>query len=327
MPYITLFTAIAIASVAAAYSIAGLVAIFPTAVIPVIVMGVSLEVGKLVAASWLHRNWRETPFLLKSYLTSAVVVLMLITSMGIFGFLSKAHIEQTITQGGNNVLQLEQIERRIARQEKIVFDSELVIKQLDDAVATLVEYDRIRGDEGALAVRQSQKSERETLNLRIDEAYENINKLQTQAAPLREDQLSLEAEVGPIKYIAELIYSEEAEAPLESAVRVVILLLVFVFDPLAVCLLLAANRSFDLKTKRRMEFFDDGFLRVDPNDVAQGFESPEEEVEKFYEADEDDIDDIYDEVHDEILDTHGTSRRRSPYEKQHDINRKYVHKR
>jgi hypothetical protein len=235
--------ALAISGVAAWYSIAGLIAIFSGATTAIIIMGGVLEAGKLVTASWLYRNWKQVPFLLKSYLTSAVVVLMFITSMGIFGFLSKAHLEQSISVGGTNELQIENLERQIARQQSIVADSEIVLSQLDAQVQTLIDYDRIRGPSGSIATRQGQAEERQALNETIDAAYVRIEELETDLAPLQQEKLAIEVEVGPLKYIAELIYGDQARDFFDEAVRWVILLIVFVFDPLAVLLLIAANMT------------------------------------------------------------------------------------
>jgi hypothetical protein len=241
MGLLTLVMALAISGVAAWYSIAGLIAIFSGATTAIIIMGGVLEAGKLVTASWLYRNWKQVPFLLKSYLTSAVVVLMFITSMGIFGFLSKAHLEQSISVGGTNELQIENLERQIARQQSIVADSETVLSQLDAQVQTLIDYDRIRGPSGSIATRQGQAEERQALNETIDAAYIRIEELQTTLTPLQQEKLAIEVEVGPLKYIAELIYGDQARDFFDEAVRWVILLIVFVFDPLAVLLLIAAN--------------------------------------------------------------------------------------
>ncbi len=243
MPYLVLVVALLISGVAAWYSIVGLTAIFAAAKIPIIVMGASLEVGKLVAASWLYQNWERAPFLLKSYLTIAVVALMFITSMGIFGFLSKAHIDQTIGFG-DNLLSLEQIDLRIAREQTRIDDANLVISQLDEAVQTLLNNERIRGTDGAIAVRESQKDEREFLNNIIDSAFISMAVFQSEKLELSREQLSIEAEVGPIRYIAELFYGSNPDrATLDGAIRWVILIIIFVFDPLAVLLLVAANMS------------------------------------------------------------------------------------
>lgn len=243
MGLLTLVMALAISGVAAWYSIAGLVAIFSGAATAIIIMGGVLEAGKLVTASWLYNNWKEVPFLLKSYLTTAVVVLMLITSMGIFGFLSKAHLEHSISVGGTNELQITNLERQIARQQSIIADAETVLTQLDQQVAVLIEYDRIRGPTGSIAVRESQSEERGLLNKTIDAAYIRIDGLQKDLTPLQQEKLAIEVEVGPLKYIAELIYGDQARDFFDEAVRWVIMLIVFVFDPLAVLLLIAANMT------------------------------------------------------------------------------------
>ena len=241
MGFLTLFIAIAISAVAAWYSIVGLMAIFSAAAIPIAIMGGVLEVGKLVTASWLYQNWKKIPKTLKVYLTSAVIILMFITSMGIFGFLSKAHIDQTVVSGDNS-LQITQLDKQIAREQRTINDAEKVIVQLDAQVATLIEYDRIRGPSGSIAVRRSQQAERRDLNQVIGEGSTRIAKIQEKRAGLEKEQLKLEAEVGPIRYVAELFYGEKADREmLEAAVRWVIIVIIFVFDPLAVLLLIAAN--------------------------------------------------------------------------------------
>ena len=238
-------SALFLSAVAAFYSIVGLVSIFPAAEIPIIIMGVSLEICKLVAASWLYRNWTTSPRFLKYYFSSAVVILSFITSMGIFGFLSKAHIEQT-TVVGDNTLQIGLIDKKIQRQQKRIDDAELVISQLDQAVQTLINYDRVRGPTGAIATREKQKPERIELNKIIDDAQVIVSDLQVQKFTLNKQQIAFEAEVGPIKYIADFIYGEADKKLIEKAVRGVIIIIVLVFDPLAIILLIAANREVRL---------------------------------------------------------------------------------
>ena len=293
MAILTLLVALAISGVAAWYSIVGLMAIFAAAAIPIAIMGGVLEVGKLLTASWLYQNWKRAPVLLKSYLSIAVVVLMFITSMGIFGFLSKAHIDQTISTGDNSLL-IAQIDKKIERENKRVVDAEKVIAQLDEAVQTLMDYDRIRGNDGAIAVRESQKDERRELNDIIDSASSTIATLQSEKLTLDSEQLKLEAEVGPIKYIAELFYSETDKSILEEAVRWVILTIIFVFDPLAVLLVIAANMSIrDLtnKPKKLVEATDAGkdwesfFAETDTveENLNPKEEQPKEKPEDEYE--------------------------------------------
>ena len=229
MGWLTLIVAIAISGVAAWYSIVGLMAIFAAAAIPIAVMGGVLEVGKLLTASWLYQNWKTCPKLLKTYLTGSVIVLMFITSMGIFGFLSKAHIDQTLV-GGDNSLEIRAIDQQIERQQRRINDAEMVISQLDKAVETLIEYDRIRGPQGAIAVRESQRMERGSLAGIISEASDRIKQLRDEA-------------------IAALFYEETDKSVLEEAVRWVIITIIFVFDPLAVLLIICANMSLSKPKK------------------------------------------------------------------------------
>ena len=275
MAILTLLVALAISGVAAWYSIVGLMAIFAAAALPIAIMGGVLEVGKLLTASWLYQNWNRAPVLLKSYLSIAVVVLMFITSMGIFGFLSKAHIDQTISTGDNTLL-ISQIDNKIAREQNRVEDAEKVIAQLDQAVQVLMDFDRIRGKDGAIAVRESQKEERGNLNDIIDSASSTIARLQSEKLTLDSEQLKLEAEVGPIKYIAGLFYEETNKNILEEAVRYVILVIIFVFDPLAVLLVIAANMSIkDIRDKPKK--------MIQAVDVSQDWNNVEVETDEVEE--------------------------------------------
>ena len=241
---LTLLTALTISAVAAYYSIVGLIAIFSAAVIPIAVMGIVLEVGKLVTASWLYQNWRTVPKLLKGYLSFAVVVLMFITSLGIFGFLSKAHIEQT-TLASDNTLEIELIQSSIQRELTDISRAEKQLNLLDNALERYTELGAITK---GLTARKEQEQERNDLPQTITDATETIATLTKNKSALQKEQITLDAEVGPIRYIAALIYGESTQEVLESAVRGVIILLVLVFDPLAVLLLIAANMSFrDMK--------------------------------------------------------------------------------
>ena len=239
LAYLTLLTALAISGVAAYYSIIGLVAIFSASVIPIAVMGVVLETGKLVSAAWLYHHWRKVNGLLKTYLISAVLVLMFITSMGIFGFLSKAHIEQTSVQS-DNTLQIESIDSQISRQQKDIERAELQLTLLDDALKKYVELGAVTK---SINARKEQEEERNALTTIINNATNNIASLTKTKYELRTKENELIAEVGPIKYIAELVYGNSETNTLEEAVRWVIIIIVFVFDPLAVLLLISANIS------------------------------------------------------------------------------------
>ena len=242
-------------------------AIFPGVPVPILTMGIVLEVAKLVTASWIYRNWDTAALLHKVYLTTSVVILSFITSMGIYGFLSKAHIEQTITMGGNNALQIESIERRINNERRVITDAENVIASLDASVQILQDYDRIRGPDGALAVRASQAEERQTLNASIEQAIQNIESYEDDLRPLRQMALQQEAEVGPVKYIAALIY-ENPEEMLDNTVRIVVILIVLVFDPLAILLVIAANQSLLQRRGEKISFVTINTIEPEPEDFG-----------------------------------------------------------
>jgi len=244
---LTLFTALAISAVAAYYSIIGLIAIFSAAVIPIAVMGVVLELGKLVTASWLYHYWKKVPKLLKTYLISAVIVLMFITSMGIFGFLSKAHIEQT-TITSDKSLEISSVQSEIERHKKDIIRAEQSLQLLDNA---LIKYTDLGAVTKGLNARKEQQGERDELNQSIQSATDKIATLTKTKYGLQKQQLQIESEVGPIRYIAELIYGESSQSVLEDAVRWVIIIIVFVFDPLAVLLLISANITLKEESKSR----------------------------------------------------------------------------
>ena len=237
---LTFISAISISVIAAGYSIIGLATLFAGATTAIIAMGGALEVGKLVAASWLYNNWRsDVPRLLKAYLFIAIIVLVFITSMGIFGFLSKAHLDQVKPTSSNNI-KIELIDNQIISQEKIIERSQNTLTLLDKALEVYIDKEYVtRG----LKERKKQKPERDALTLAINEASDKITELSDKRGSLKLEQDKIEAEVGPIKYIAELIYGDDAKDYFDHAVRIVILILIFVFDPLAVLLLIAANIS------------------------------------------------------------------------------------
>ncbi len=310
---LTLLSALSISGVAIFYSVIGLATIFPGAFWPVVIMGSVLEVGKLITASWLYRQWKFTPFLLKTYLTTAVVLLSIITSMGIFGFLSKAHLEQNLASDTlvqrvdiindkieSQTVYIERQKAVILRSEKAIdragkdFTQDITVQEniINSAYARLEVLDAdvkaytdqgkgfFKGDniKRGVELRTQQKPERDKLNAEIEEAKELIQKYRDQSRqggdsnnliieqaenniieaqnkiddliidrqPLEKKLINLEAEVGPVKYIAALAvdWGMTEEVNLSKAVRWVILLIIVVFDPLAVLLLIAANQSF-----------------------------------------------------------------------------------
>jgi hypothetical protein len=343
---LTLLSALSISGVAIFYSVIGLATIFPGAFVPVVIMGGVLEVGKLITASWLYRNWKFTPFMLKTYLTTAVIILSLITSMGIFGFLSKAHLEQNLASDTliqriqilndkidsekNSIVRqnavIDRLENSISRdtgtadgdievQQSIIKDANENLKTLltvetntakdlndrlkvlDKNVSDILNSNKsfFNEEKAAADLKASQKAEREQIAVNVKEAQDRISELKAdhkaetakaktiianmragsqdnkgtftqdidtaeqkifdsqgridtfivEKQPLEKEMLTLEAEIGPVKYIAALAvdwgWTEKVET--SKAVRWVILMLIVVFDPLAVLLLIAANQS------------------------------------------------------------------------------------
>jgi len=243
MIFLTFLTALTLSGIAAYYSIVGLALIFPGAFWPVVVMGGVLEVAKLVTASWLYRNWKKVPILLKTYLTSAVLILMLITSMGIFGFLSKAHIEHS-TELAPMADKMQSYESKIAYQKELIQSNQTLIKQMDDAVnQVMARTDDVRGAERALKIRRSQGKDRARLVSEIDIAQTEIARLMEEQAPELSKMRTFEADLGPIKYVSEIIYGSSETGVVDKAVRMVIIIIMLVFDPLAVLLLICGNMS------------------------------------------------------------------------------------
>ena len=260
MTYLLFTVALSLSALAAYYAVMGLIAIFAAAVVPIALMGSLLEASKLVVASWLYRNWKEIPALMKSYFVVALVVLMLLTSMGIFGFLSKAHLDQAIPTGDVQS-KLALIDEKIKTQKENINANRKELTQLDAQVdQTIARTDDAKGTERAITVRRAQQKDRVRILNEIGTAQTKIAKYNEERAPIASEVRKVEAEVGPIKYIAALIYGDESAndvTMLEKAVRIVTILIVIVFDPLAVLLLIAAN--WNLKhtgTRRWNDFFE-----------------------------------------------------------------------
>ena len=241
---LTLVVALALSTIAAYYSIIGLTAIFAAAVIPIIIMGSILEIAKITATVWLRRYWNKAGLIIKLYLVPAIISLAVITSMGIFGFLSKAHMDQNITTGDVQS-KIAIYDEKIKTEKENIDANRKALKQMDEGVdQVLGRSTDERGAEKAVAMRRSQQKERTRLQTEILQSQKSIAELNDARAPIAAEVRKVEAEVGPIKYIAALIYGDNPDQNLlESAVRWVIILLVIVFDPLAIALVLAANQS------------------------------------------------------------------------------------
>lgn len=238
---ITLLAALALASVVGWFSIIGFTAIYAGAPTFALIMGVVLETSKLVTISWVYRNWKYAGWRLKLPLLYFIMVLMLVTSIGVFGFLSKAHLEQGASTIDNSA-KVESIDYQIAREKSVIADNQKIIAQLDEVVNTYI-------SEGyatkSISVRKAQKAEREDLWENITESQKKIDILSSQKFSLESAVRQLELEVGPIRYIAELIYGQQENtiSNIEAAVRIFTLLIVSTLDPLAVVLLIAANHT------------------------------------------------------------------------------------
>ena len=319
LAYLALFSGLFLSLVAEYYSILGLTSIFSAAVIPVVIMGIALGLGKITATLWLKQNWSIAPWSMRVYLFTAIVVLMIVTSMGIFGFLSKAHSDQSLVSGDVQA-KISVYDEKIKTAKENIDVNRKALKQMDEAVDQVMGRSTDeKGADKAVAVRRSQQKERGRLLAEIETYQKTVSVLAEERAPIAAEVRKVEAEVGPIKYIAQFVYGETNEGLLEKAVTWVIIILIVVFDPLAVILLLSSQISFqnfrereDPNEKELQEFADafnevfyepdDGPLTdqqieqikksVDPSppgwmyqtDVATTYPNSEEEVEELIDA-------------------------------------------
>jgi len=251
--YLALLSGLALSGVAVYYSVAGLTAIFSAAVIPIIIMGVALEVSKIVATVWLKQNWSIAPLTVKTYLCVAIAMLMVITSMGIFGFLSKAHSDQNLVSG-DVTAKIAVYDEKIKIAKDNIDDNRKALKQLDEAVDQVMgRSNDQKGAEKAVTIRRSQQKERTRLQEEIQTLQATVGQLNEERAPIAAEVRKVEAEVGPIKYIAAFVYGSTDETILEKAVTWVIILIIVVFDPLALILLIASQISFQMFRERTKE--------------------------------------------------------------------------
>jgi hypothetical protein len=253
--YLTLISGLSISSVAIYYSVIGLVSIFSSAAMPIMIMGIVLEISKLIATVWLKRHWSDGPVMFKSFFIIAVLIFMFITSMGIFGFLSRAHSDQAVPFG-DTIEKIEIIDEKIKTQQENITIARKAISQMNEAVdQTMARSTSEGGAAKAIQIRKVQAKERIQLQNDITTAQNEISNLHTLKEPLAAAMRRAEAEVGPIKYIAAMIYGDTLDASLlEHAVRWVIILIVVVFDPMAVMLLLACQHTFNqIHIKQQVE--------------------------------------------------------------------------
>jgi hypothetical protein len=251
--YLALFSGLAISLVAEFYSIIGFTAIFAAAQIPVIIMGIVLGIGKIAATLWLKQNWKIAHWLVRTYLLTAIAVLMGVTSMGIFGFLSQAHSDQSLVSGDVQS-KIAIYDEKIKTARENIDANRKALKQMDEAVDQVMARSSTEtGADKSVAIRRSQLKERARLQSEIQAEQKAISALSEERAPIAAEVRKVEAEVGPIKYIAQFVYGESDKDLLEKAVTWVIIILIVVFDPLAVILLLASQISFQNFRDRKKE--------------------------------------------------------------------------
>ncbi len=239
-----LIVALLISAISAFYSITGLTTIFSAAAVPVMIMGSALELGKITTVIWLHKYWKHASWQLKAYLVPAVILLMFITSMGTYGYLAKAHGDQSLISGDVGA-KIAVYDTKIQTAKENIDANRKALQQMDAQVDQLLGRTvDDRGANRAVQVRRQQRAERTRLQKEIAADQQIIAELNEQRAPIASQLRKVEAEVGPVKYIAALIYGDATDqVMLEKAVRWVIILIVIVFDPLALCLVIAATAS------------------------------------------------------------------------------------
>ena len=288
LAYLLLVTGLTISGVAIYYSVIGMAAIFSASPIPIYIMFTILEIAKLVVVSWLKANWIRAPAFMKTYMTTVILVLMMLTSMGVFGFLSKAHLDQNLVSG--EVLdKVTTLDEKIKTHRENIDAARKALKQMDESVDQTVARSTSEKSVGrAVDIRRSQNKERGLLRNEIETAQKEIAKLNEERAPISKDLRKVEAEVGPIKYIATLIYGDNpSQNLLERAVTWVIIMIVIVFDPLAVVMLLAAQMTFAwLKPQLEVKTEDLPAPTIDEPKIIEIIEQPVYNEDTVVNADE-----------------------------------------
>ena len=272
--YFTMLVALIISAIAEYYSIIGLTAIFSAAFWPVVIMGAALGVGKITAAVWLKINWERASWAYKCYLVPAVVILMLLTSIGCFGYLSKAHSDQSLVSGDVQA-KISVYDEKIKTSKDNIDANRKALKQMDEAVDQVMGRSADeKGADKAVSIRRSQAKERARLLSEITAEQKTVATVNEARAPIAAEVRKVEAEVGPIKYIAAFVYGDNPDTNiLEKAVRWVIILIVAVFDPLALVLILAAQQS--IKWARE----DKEAKPEDPPMIAEAVNEPDYEAD------------------------------------------------
>ena len=255
LPFIT---AIGLSAVAAYYSVIGLAEIFPGSFWPIIIMGTVLEIAKLVTVSWLYNNWNNTIHMMRYYFLTAIVLLMGITSMGIFGYLSKAHIEHSSTIAPS-AAKVQIYEAKIQALQTQIDRNNKNLTQYDEAVDQVMGRSKDeKGAERANQIRKAQQKDRERIATENARLQKEIQSITEEKLPLSLEVRKAESELGPIKYVADVVYGTQDKDLIDKAVRLIIFVIIVVFDPLAVLLLIAANQTYrkQKKTKKPTKVID-----------------------------------------------------------------------
>lgn len=237
---LTLISALSISVTAAYFSIFGLTALFPATAIAVMIMGIVLEVGKIVAAVWLHKHWKSENVskILKTYMISAIIVLMLITDIGVFGFLSRGHLESISPMQGIQD-KIDRIEEQIKTEQDIIDKANKQLKSLDDSIDAYFRNDRVTL---GLKARKEQEAERKMLNDTIAKEQKKIDELKNQEMPLKQQMEEVVTNIGPLKYVAQLFF-DDYKSHIDTVVQIMICIIIGVFDPLAISLVIASTIS------------------------------------------------------------------------------------
>jgi hypothetical protein len=266
-PVILLLTALVISGIAGYFSIIGLTYIFSASPLPIFIMGAALELGKLVTASYVYRQWNSINVLMRTYFIISVVVLSLLTSIGIFGFLSKAHSDQSLVSG-DVMARVTVYDEKIKVAKENVDANRKALKQMDEAVDQVMGRSQDeKGAEKAVAIRRSQQKERTRLQEEIQTYQAAIGKLNEDRAPIAAEVRKVEAEVGPIKYIAAFMYGATDTSILEKAVSWMIVLIIVVFDPLAILLVIAANSMMNPQKRKNRYKYNKNSIEIDKSAV------------------------------------------------------------
>ena len=254
-----LIAGIVLSVISGFFSVIGLATLFSGAYNSVLVMGAALEFSKIICASWIYRNWKIAPIFMRIYMVIASLILVAITSMGTFGYLSKSYLEKAENVSSHSI-EIDSIQAEKNLKISEIATRMKIIGQMDASVEKLISFDRIRGPDGAIAAREAQKEERALISQELTALSAELLVLSKKESGVLTEKNSSEAELGPLKYFAEFLYGEEAAAAhFDDSVRTIILIIVFVFDPLAICLILAGNLGINKRhiiVKGGKEFMD-----------------------------------------------------------------------